>query len=373
MAPSAAMLAAFFLLLSMLDLASAWRGPKRTSPLLERQTVSTPPNVELSRIEYNLLLQRVLFEKPRLDRHSSMVESVVFQPDVHLPKGVEVVRDPLRSFRRDSHATASSELQQRDLSRHESIDPSQRTMLPYSAIGKLLIRQPGFSAECSGTLINDTALMTADHCLPWDTVKSKAWTTIEFIPAYNGASSNPRPSGSAFVTKCVGINPPLKDGRDVAVCKLNDAIGKKTGSLSVAYGKAGKENTFYMHGDDWSSVGSPDATDRGSEPAYEGDITITSMCVVNDGGITLSSPVYADHGWSGGPLFGWTNDCPPAFIKPSPYIGAVVSGIAGPSGAAPDATVHVGGLRVYALARYGQVDLGLKLVSVFPAWLHAPT
>ena len=83
--------------------------------------------------------------------------------------------------------------------------------MPFSAVGKLFVNrsmQP--QVQCSGALIDDTLLVTANHCLPWNQTDAKDRTTIEFVPAYDGSladEANSRQWRSAYVTRCVGINP----------------------------------------------------------------------------------------------------------------------------------------------------------------------
>lgn len=168
----------------------------------------------------------------------------------------------------------------------------------------------------------------------------------------------------------MGIKPAPYDGRDVAICYLNTKIDSAAGFLLPLEAPENQPVTrdYYLEPYAWSSVGYPSNWGGAQVPAFEGAITIKQMGTqVVDGDITLSSALYADHGWSGGPLFRLSKNCPDWWgPPPCVMVGAVVTAMAGYSGAPPVDTVHVGGFRMYALAVYAWVDLGLKDVNTSP-------
>jgi V8-like Glu-specific endopeptidase len=218
-----------------------------------------------------------------------------------------------------------------------------RTSYPYSTFGKVFVRDGARVGSCSGATVGPNLLLTANHCVPWN---STTWS-LEFVPAFDAEDPVPRPFGSAFAVQCVGIQPAVVDGRDYAVCQLDVPIGFNVGWLGW---RASVENGFYLK-QAWSSVGYPFTFRGGSVPATEDNIKIEKVDSSGVDGKLLTSQPYVEQGWSGGPLFGWDGD--------NPFVVGVVSAMVGASfydNIFADFTYHAAGVRMAQLIQFGLIQ-----------------
>jgi hypothetical protein len=398
---SAAVVAAIAVLVTLSNLPSGWpqlipielpteHGPiKFCIPFLTCKRAPPPPpktgpvkgNVTLTRINYDELIRIV---KPHLPSFNK--NGVAGFRSAPPPKGLPIVRNPKLHLYKDPYAETFLKVlgyQKQALFARMQIDPADRRAWPYTTMGKLLIHNGDLEGSCSGTMIGDNLVLTADHCLPWGS-PAPDWTTIEFVPAFD-AADNPdpafsRPFGTATVVQCAGINPPTNDGRDIAVCQLNWPIGEKSGKMMYRWPQDDvSAKAFYMDGN-WYSVGYPYTFMDGVSPTMQDDITINEVDAKVDGGMLLSSAPYVEHGWSGGPLFGWDGY--------DPFIAGVVTAMVGFANStdppdvgtaegAPqqrsffeymfaDTTLHAGGERMAALATFGLITYNVTEVDLSP-------
>lgn len=238
----ASILAALATGLALSDVASAW--PKWThdvrdgSPrkfcipfltckpawLLRRQggRGPQPPWVNLTRID--------LWELGYIV-NSSMTppneDGVMVSTGLRLPQGLRVAQPHARLQRRDPNASTSEVVQQQaPYFQHGHPNAEERGMMPYTAVGKVLVQVfNDYISDCTGTLINDTLLLTADHCLPWNRAPpNNRGITVEFYPGYHGSKlPNAATDFMAYAVECVGINPPVNEGHSAGVRRLHRA------------------------------------------------------------------------------------------------------------------------------------------------------
>jgi len=231
--------------------------------------------------------------------------------DSFKPKDVPLIRDPKRP------KPIATVIRARD---DRLLDSTQRLGYPYSAVGKVILRQPSAAnkivRDCSGAAIGARLMLTANHCFPHN--HSLGDITMEFIPAYDATSDDPEPYGSAYATECTAVAERPVDGTDYIVCRLNGDIGPTTGWLGWT---AWDDDESYRKGK-WSSVGYPARVNGGNVPCYESPVVLKNITNSGfEGKLMTSSPPYVSAGWSGGPLFGWSGD--------TPYIAGVVTATAG--------------------------------------------
>jgi hypothetical protein len=229
------------------------------------------------------------------------------------------------------------------------IDPSQRACGIYPTIGKLTTTG---HQSCTGTMVWKDVILTADHCLPWGK-DERVWESIKFTPAYDGASPHPELYGSASAVRCVGVNPPLQDGRDMAVCKLNIPIGEACGNAKLGRPPTGWDANWYTN-QNWYSIGYPGGSNGGNTPVMHGDFGIDDVRLVDnpEGCHVLNTAFFADQGWSGGPAFSYDPQTGRAVV------GAVVMNCEGPGGGPAGCSRATGtnlaaGLRMQALVEFG--------------------
>jgi len=99
-----------------------------------------------------------------------------------------------------------------------------RRMYPWCTVGKLFSWANETTGECSGAVVGRNLIMTASHCVPWD----RGWR-MQFVPAYDGESADPRPFGDAWVTRCRGVEVDEVSGVDYAVCRIDKNLGDRVG------------------------------------------------------------------------------------------------------------------------------------------------
>ncbi|KAK4447972.1 trypsin-like cysteine/serine peptidase domain-containing protein [Podospora aff. communis PSN243] len=229
------------------------------------------------------------------------------------------------------------------------IDSTQRACGIYPTIGKITTTR---HQSCTGTMVWNDVVLTADHCLPWGKNES-VWESIKFTPAYDGASPHPELYGSARPVRCVGVNPSLQDGRDMAVCKLNIPIGDACGKAKL--GKPPNDwNAEWYKQQDWWSIGYPRGSNGGNTPVLHGDFGIDEVKLIDEGEgcHVLNTAFFADQGWSGGPAFSYDPQTGKAVV------GAVVMNCDNAPDAPPGCAESFGtnlaaGLRMQALVEFG--------------------
>lgn len=242
------------------------------------------------------------------------------------------------------------------------IDPTQRFLGVYPTVGKVVSAMTG--VECTGVMVSDDVMLTADHCLPWDLPVSD-WTSIRFIPAYDASANPPELYGEGNVVHCVGVNPVVPDGRDMAVCKLSWSTGKRPGYVKFDWPDPdmGDDPVTWYQSRGWYSIGYPYTFASGESPALAGPFDILEVEPDNDDDCRLlKTAFFADHGWSGGPVFNWvTADGSDVSLS------AIASRCAGPLPSCVDATTTIlaAGMRMSTLVTYGILawDIGWD-----PAW-----
>jgi len=223
----------------------------------------------------------------------------------------------------------------------------------YSTVGKL----SSTSDQCTGTMIGVNVMLTADHCLPWG--KGEAvWQSIRFTAALDGLNPIlPRPWRPAKVVRCVGINPPVQDGRDMAVCQLDWDLGEDHGAGFTWANWPGdglpdhEQKLWYISAERyWYSIGYPLDYHDGVKPGMNGPFDIDSVSLDKPHQCSLlEKSFFANNGWSGGPAFFW-------WSNGTVNVGGVVTACVGPNeGSCEDATITTlsAGRRMGSLVTYG--------------------
>jgi V8-like Glu-specific endopeptidase len=173
---------------------------------------------------------------------------------------------------------------------------------PWSAIGKVFInRASGDRKMGSGVLVGPNLLLTASHAMPWGTSDS----TIQFLPNYL-LGANPS-FGDAWVERWWGVaNSDSVTGLDYVICKLNWRIGDRTGWL----GSEWHSDEDWYYDNPWISVGYPAASPSGGEAASL-EMPVSVEDIDNDSdGLEIETDNFNSGGWSGGPLWGWSDGQP---------------------------------------------------------------
>jgi len=225
------------------------------------------------------------------------------------PNATETPTDPKRAELRSAAAPAAAAV-----AGIRGIDPGQRAAGVFPAVGKVISRSTG--KNCTGTMVSDNVMLTADHCLPWESRAVDVWRSIQFLPAYDESAAKPRLYGVATVVRCVGLNPVMRDGRDMAICELDFSTGLRPGSVEFDWPDGPGDDPVDDPGDDpvawyrdptWHSVGYGDAFRGGGSPGLAGPFRVSDVFPDPTHDCTLlKTGFFASHGWSGGPVFHWT-------------------------------------------------------------------
>ncbi|KAK0616620.1 trypsin-like cysteine/serine peptidase domain-containing protein [Immersiella caudata] len=247
--------------------------------------------------------------------------------------------------------------------RFSTIDPAQRACGIYPTVGKLTTS----IQSCTGIMVWKDVVLTADHCLPWGRDR-RVWESIKFTPAYDGTTPHPELYGSASAVRCAGVDPPLQDGRDMAVCKLNVSIGDACGKAKLGEPPAGWNAEWYKSRR-WYSIGYPRSVDEGKKPQRHGSFLINDVKLINDndGCHVLNTDFFADQGWSGGPVYYYDEATGKSSVE------GVVINCEGPGGGPSGCSGATGtniaaGKRMKALVEYGIVRSQVPSRWVFDAW-----
>ena len=195
-----------------------------------------------------------------------------------------------------------------------AVEPSDRLGTPYISMGKVFRRSGKGSVvgTCTGTLVGSSLLLTASHCVEG----MPADSSLDFVPGYDGTAQNlPLSLGKRVgVDKCYGLysntnfEPSPLVGRDYVVCVLLEPIGLSVGYLGtitwVLNDPEGRKRIYLSH--TWFSAGYPKDRENGEVLIKADNIAIRNVQAseVFPGQNTLMTYAYADHGWSGGPLYG---------------------------------------------------------------------
>jgi len=200
----------------------------------------------------------------------------------------------------------------------KEVQSSDRTLAPYTSIGKVFTRDGHGEvvSTCTGTMVGSRLFLTASHCVE---DRPDDWS-LDFAPAYNANNPNlPPPFGKALrAEKCYGIDSfsdvgsgDVLEGYDYVVCLLSEPIGLTVGYLgSNTPDSKNPEGLNVYLGRTWFSAGYPKDILGGQVLIRAENITIRHVELVAlagtsiDNGKTFVTPPYPDHGWSGGPLYG---------------------------------------------------------------------
>jgi V8-like Glu-specific endopeptidase len=219
----------------------------------------------------------------------------------------------------DSNGTVSFPARQQDatglgspLTRDVFGEDNRETVLdttsyPYSAIGKVQTA----SKQCTGTMIGRRLMLTALHCVEWDSNGDLGW--MSFTPGYNNGEA---PFDTAIAARINWADDDVAsifkdDGSlvtddeaayDYAVVELEEDIGDYTGWMGVKTYSTDWNNERY-----WNHVGYPADIDGSESPQkVEGGMVIDVLAFdwTGNTGYVLATDVDTYKGQSGGPLYG---------------------------------------------------------------------
>jgi V8-like Glu-specific endopeptidase len=188
------------------------------------------------------------------------------------------------------------------------------TAYPYSAIGRVETA----SGTCTGTMIGRRLMLTAFHCLHWDSIDDPGW--MSFTPGYNNGEA---PFGTAYPWWFYWADKDLAtfyhDDKDVVgdvsldevaydyvVVELDQDIGDLTGWMEVKM-----YSTDWNGGRYWDHVGYPKALGGCEIPQkFEGGMVnnVWSSDWSFETGYSMDTDVDFTGGQSGGPLYGVFED-----------------------------------------------------------------
>jgi hypothetical protein len=173
---------------------------------------------------------------------------------------------------------------------------------PWCTIGRVFVGHgndfTNWTESGTGTLVGPNLLLTASHLAPWDV---DGWW-MRFVPAYRDGSG---PFGESYVRQFRGVKG-ADDEHDYIICDLYTALGDRAGWMG-SYSSS--DDDFYEDGT-WNSVGYPGSFMNAERPSLQAAIQPEDADIDGDGAVLDFEPPFADHGWSGGPLFGWVEDQP---------------------------------------------------------------
>lgn len=174
---------------------------------------------------------------------------------------------------------------------------------PWNTIGRLFFSR--FEGDrggwCTGTLVGKDLVLTASHCFPWGFGRER-W--MRFVPGY---ANGTEPYGGSFVSRCRGVKNSLNvTGTDYVVCQLCSPLGNDVGWMGTQWWS--RDQVYQLR--TWKSTGYPVDSYQGNSLMLLENLTISAVYPDDGFGKELGSKVFASPGWSGGPLWEYTNGVP---------------------------------------------------------------
>ena len=162
-------------------------------------------------------------------------------------------------------------------------------------------------SQASGVMVGPRHLLTASHCVQWNSDGSAGW--LRFRPAYFAPSA---PFGDAWAVwiyykmKVTGPTIDWVEGMyDYVVCVLDRYIGNWTGWMGAkGYTDAWDGGAY------WSHIGYPGDLTSGNRPTFQGGIALDGSWWQADSHEAMSHRGDVWPGQSGGPFFGWWGGMP---------------------------------------------------------------
>jgi V8-like Glu-specific endopeptidase len=190
--------------------------------------------------------------------------------------------------------------------------PDQRyiyndTTFPWCTVGR--VDTP--LGTCTGYTIGPRLLLTANHCIQWNSDGTAGW--VRFRPAYYNGSA---PFGEAWATRVIwwmqtnGGNG-LTDNEtafDYVVCVLDTRMGDVVGYPGYrTYADSWNGGSYWQH------MGYPSDLSGAERPAFQGQCVISTVqdeSTAGQTGYVLGHFNDVVGGHSGGPVWGWWDNEP---------------------------------------------------------------
>jgi V8-like Glu-specific endopeptidase len=183
----------------------------------------------------------------------------------------------------------------------------QDTSFPWCTVGR--VDTP--LGTCTGCTIGSRLLLTANHCIQWNSDGTAGW--VRFRPAYYNGSA---PFGEVWATQIIwwmqttGGNG-LTDQEtafDYVVCVLDTRMGD-----TVGYPGYRTYSSSWNGGSYWQHMGYPSDLTGTERPAFQGSCVISTVANQSTAGQTGNvlghfNDVVGGH--SGGPVWGWWSNEP---------------------------------------------------------------
>ncbi|MFO7446646.1 MAG: T9SS type A sorting domain-containing protein [Ignavibacteriaceae bacterium] len=171
------------------------------------------------------------------------------------------------------------------------------------------IKDDSIIQRCSGTMIGPDMVLTAAHCVCWDTDSSLAgkeyYDSIIVYPAYNNGSQSSLFLSSAaekyFITNTFFTG----SFEDIALIKLKESIGYRTGWLGIAF----NEDVSFFETQLYHKFSYPGAPDPGdTSKKYNGDTLYYSYGELFRTGTFLEFKITGIPGQSGSSIFSFNDN-----------------------------------------------------------------
>jgi V8-like Glu-specific endopeptidase len=178
----------------------------------------------------------------------------------------------------------------------------QDTSFPWRTVGR--VDTP--LGSCTGCTIGPRLLLTANHCIQWNSDNTAGW--VRFRPGYYNGSA---PLGEAWASTVISwtkVTPGdgLADEEtafDYVVCVLDTRIGDILGYPGYrVYSSDWNGGTYWQH------MGYPSDLSGGERPSFQGDCVISTVgteSTAGQDGFVLGHFNDTVPGHSGGPVWGW--------------------------------------------------------------------
>jgi V8-like Glu-specific endopeptidase len=178
----------------------------------------------------------------------------------------------------------------------------QNTNFPWNTVGR--VDSP--LGSCTGCTIGSRLLLTANHCIQWNSDNTAGW--VRFRPAYYNGSA---PFGEAWATRVISwmkVTPAdgltdLETAFDYVVCVLDSRMGDIVGYPGYRTYASGWNGGSY-----WQHMGYPDDLSRGERPSFQDNAIISSVQTQSTSGqegYVLGHFNDVVDGHSGGCVWGW--------------------------------------------------------------------